>query len=328
MRGNSGRRAEEDSNESRVQETRRGMTPTMRPPAYDQSHWRGRESGGVTASTTACPIAGGDDAAGVVEVGVKLGSGSGVSGGARGGTSKQMCSTPGEDYTIDRRYFVCFDPNFPLVRRGQMEAAAIPGTMSHYCFAAISIPGAIQIRKYSCYCASCSRNKAEECIFTGVVRTDRPDFLPRQSDIRSSARTMSTGWVEYSMKFRDDIDLRETRSVSKEARAAFEKELRAGSVVGVYCGGEGEVGHLHFWLAVCKSKGKTASSKVTYKALDEDPGWDIKKGVTVLNVRWLERTDEDNDQRLWRHGTDQTLSLDSILPYRITWEATSGGKIP
>ena len=130
------------------------------------------------------------------------------------------------------------------------------------------------------------------------------------------------------MKFRDDSDLRETRSVSKEARAVFEKELRAGSVVGVYCGGEGEVGHLHFWLAVCKSKGKTASSKVTYKALDEDPGWDIKKGVTVLNVRWLERTDEDNDQRLWRHGTDQTLSLDSILPYRITWEATSGGKNP
>jgi hypothetical protein len=51
------------------------------------------------------------------------------------------------------------------------------------------------------------------------------------------------------MKLRDDQEQRQLREISSEQRLAFVKGLTVGDVIGVYCGGEGEVGHTFFWLA-------------------------------------------------------------------------------
>jgi hypothetical protein len=98
-------------------------------------------------------------------------------------------------------------------------------------------------------------------------------------------------------------------------------------VFGVYCGGRGEVDHRHFELAEALSKGKKMTNKVTYVATHDDANWDIKKGKdTVLNIQWLDRVNEAEDQRLFRRGLMQTLDLESVLPMTVTWESTSTGK--
>jgi hypothetical protein len=232
-------------------------------------------------------------------------------------------------YSIHRRYFVCFDEDNPLVRKGQMESNPIPGTMSHYCFAAISQPGRMQIRKYSCYCLCCCKKQYSTCVFVDIVRTDHPKLTPKVWNTRGCERAKNTGWIEYQMKLTDDVTRRETRSASKSVRDAFSKDLRAGSVFGVYCGGPGEVDHRHFELAEAVSKGKKMTSKVTYVATHDDANWDIKKGKdTVLNIQWLDRVNEAEDQRLFHRGLKQTIDLESVLPMTVKWESTSSGKGP
>ena len=93
-------------------------------------------------------------------------------------------------------------------------------------------------------------------------------------------RSKSTGWVEYQMKLKDDVTRKETRSASKNVRDAFSRDLRAGSVFGVYCGGRGEVDHRHFEISEALSKGEKMTSKVTYVATHDDVNWDIKKERT------------------------------------------------
>ena len=129
------------------------------------------------------------------------------------------------------------------------------------------------------------------------------------------------------MNLKDDVTRRETRSAPKNVRDAFSRDLRAGSVFGVYCGGRGEVDHRHFELAEALSKGIKMASKVTYVATHDDANWDIKKGQdTVLNIQWLDRVNEAEDQRLFRRGLMQTLDIESVLPMTVTWESTSSGK--
>ena len=236
--------------------------------------------------------------------------------------SKPRSSVQRKDYQIGRRFFVVFDEQNPLVRHGQMEANAIPGTMTHYCYSAVSSEGRIQIRKYSCYCRSCSKKQYALCIFVGVVRTKHAKLMPAKKRKEQHGRAMATGWVEYEMTLKDDVTSRETRQVSAQQRDVFASGLRAGSVVAVYCGGQGAVDHSYFWLAEVAAR-KKKTSKVTYKATKNDPNWDIKKGVdTVLNVRWLERTADDHRVFVYRGGT-QTISLECTLLHTVVWESTN-----
>ena len=106
-----------------------------------------------------------------------------------------------KNYTVHRRYFRCWDEDNPIPRVGQKEADAIPGTMSHYCFAAISAPGKMQLRQYSCYCNKCSNGLYSECPFKEVVRSRKHE--PKRGGA-ARKRWMEEGWVEYMMKLRDD----------------------------------------------------------------------------------------------------------------------------
>jgi hypothetical protein len=58
-----------------------------------------------------------------------------------------------------------------------------------------------------------------------------------------------------------------------------------------------------FWLAEALPQSKQ-SNRVVFKAAKSDPAWDFKKGNYVLNIRWLERVDEENRPRAFdSHGT-------------------------
>ena len=63
-----------------------------------------------------------------------------------------------------------------------------------------------------------------------------------------------------------------------------------------------------------------STNAVVYKAPFEDRNWDVKAGDDVLNVRWLERRDEDKHPRKFEVGLEQTISLASTLPQKVTWE--------
>ena len=130
-------------------------------------------------------------------------------------------------------------------------------------------------------------------------------------------RAEEVGWVEYSMRLKGDAE-----PMSREARVQFAASLRAGNVIGVYCGGRGEIDYSRFWLAEVKPKEQRNTSKVTYKAVADDPGWDIKKGAEVLNIRWLERA---NDSRLcFVRGAEHTICIGSVLPRKVVWESKVG----
>ena len=90
------------------------------------------------------------------------------------------------------------------------------------------------------------------------------------------------------MKFAADREIRHRRSHSKEQRAEFANMFKEGGIIGVYCGGTGEVDCTWFFLAeLQRSKIEGA---VAYK-WDEpaDEGWGFKRGDMVLDVRWLTR---------------------------------------
>jgi len=102
---------------------------------------------------------------------------------------------------------------------------------------------------------------------------------------------------------KEDTTRREARGLSNEKRGVFGKELNPGDVFGVYCGGSGEVTSRFFWLAEALPQSKQ-SNRVVFKAAKSDPAWDFKKGDYVLNIRWLERVDEENRPRAFdSHGT-------------------------
>ena len=116
-----------------------------------------------------------------------------------------------------------------------------------------------------------------------------------------------------------------TREVSAAKRSAFKDDLKVGDCFGVYCGGEGEVNRRFFWMAEACAAGASTNA-VVYKAPFEDRNWDVKAGDDVLNVRWLERRDEDKHPRKFEVGLEQTISLASTLPQKVTWESqTSTG---
>jgi hypothetical protein len=62
-------------------------------------------------------------------------------------------------------------------------------------------------------------------------------------------------------------------------------------VIGVYCGGTGDVDHTFFWLAKVQAKSRAdaaiGDSPVFFKAAVRDEGWDIGASEFVLNIQWL-----------------------------------------
>ena len=126
-----------------------------------------------------------------------------------------------------------------------------------------------------------------ECPFKEVVRSRKHE--PKRGGA-ARRRWMEEGWVEYTMELRDDQEQRQLREISSEQRLAFVKGLKVGDVIGVYCGGEGEVGHTFFWLAQVQRKSRVdaadGGSAVPFRAEKADPGWDISRGEWILNIRW------------------------------------------
>ena len=204
-----------------------------------------------------------------------------------------------------------------------MEATAIPGTMSHYCYAAVGQVGKYLIRRFSCYCGFCARKMYDRCPFLNTIRTKHARLKPK--GFTEAHKTWRTeGWAPYSMQLKEDTTRRETRKFSNEKREVFGKELTPGDVFGVYCGGSGEVTSKFFWLAEACPQSKQ-SNRVVFKAAKRDPVWDFNKGDNVLNIRWLERVDEQNRSRVFDpHGAEQTVPLKTTLPRKVPeWERTS-----
>ena len=79
-----------------------------------------------------------------------------------------------------------------------------------------------------------------------------------------------------------------------------------------------------FWLAEACPQSKQ-SNRVVFKAAKRDPVWDFNKGDNVLNIRWLERVDEQNRSRVFDpQGAEQTVPLKTTLPRKVPeWERTS-----
>eukprot|EP00935_MAST-01C_sp_MAST-1C-sp1_P000947 g947.t1 len=246
-------------------------------------------------------------------------------------TAKMKRATAGgkapenKDYTIHRRFFRCWDKENPIPREdklGQKESSAIPGTLSHYCYGAISTAGKMQLRQYSCYCFYCRTKQYKKCPWREVVRSRKHE--PKKAGA-ARTRWLEEGWVEYTMKLKADADMRQLREISQERRLGFVKGLAAGDVIGVYCGkkGGGEVDHTFFWLARVQQKTRTnameGDSPVPFRADKDDPGWDIAQGEWILNIRWLKRV----RAKVWIEASEQTITLTSVLPLRVVWAKTT-----
>ena len=94
------------------------------------------------------------------------------------------------------------------------------------------------------------------------------------------------------MKLKEDTEARELRKITVEQRLAFVKGLKVGDVVGVYCGGAGDVDHTFFWLAKVQAKSRAdaaiGDSPVLFKAAARDEGWDIEASEYILNIHVAE----------------------------------------
>ena len=127
----------------------------------------------------------------------------------------------------------------------------------------------------------------------------------------------------YTMELRDDQEQRQLREISSEQRLAFVKGLKVVDVIGVYCGGEGGVGHTFFWLAQVQRKSRVdaadGGSAVPFRAEKAGPGWDISRGEWILNIRWLQRV----RVKVFKQAGEQVLALTSVLPLRVVWHKTT-----
>jgi hypothetical protein len=146
---------------------------------------------------------------------------------------------------------------------------------------------------------------------------------PKGEEVAALMRWHQTGWVEYTMKLKEDTELRQLRQVSTEQRVQFANGLKVGDVVGTYCGGEAgeEVSHtFFFWSAKVRAKSKAdarlGDSPVLMKADAADPGWGIDRGEYILNIQWLRRL----SARVWELAGEQTVPLVSVLPLRVVWD--------
>jgi hypothetical protein len=91
--------------------------------------------------------------------------------------------------------------------------------------------------------------------------------------------------------------------------------LKVGDVIGVYCGGTGDVDHTFFWLAKVQAKSRAdaaiADSPALFKAAVRDEGWDIEASEFILNIQWLKRMGR---AKWWGLAGEQIITLTSVLP--------------
>ena len=94
----------------------------------------------------------------------------------------------------------------------------------------------MQLKQYSCYCGMCSEKRYSECPHLATTRSRKHE--PKKAGL-ARTRWVETGWVEYSMKLKEDTEARELREITSKQRLDFVKGLKVGDVIGVYCGGQG-----------------------------------------------------------------------------------------
>jgi hypothetical protein len=167
------------------------------------------------------------------------------------------------------------------------------------------------------------RKMYKHCPLLNTIRIKHKQLTPREFTLEHGT-WRTEGWAPCSMRLKEDTTRRETRKLSKEKRELLGKELDPGDVFGIYCGGSGEATSKFFWLAeACPQN--VQSNRVVSKAAKWDPAWDFNKGDDVLNIRWLERVDEENRPRACDpHGAEQTIPLKATLPRAVPeWEKTS-----
>ena len=120
-----------------------------------------------------------------------------------------------------------------------------------------------------------------------------------------------------------DVQRCKGKELSHLTREQQSQGVKVGDVIGVYCGGEREVGHTFFWLAQVQRKSRVdaadGDSAVPFRAEKADPGWDISRGEWILNIRWLQRV----RVKVFKQAGEQVLALTSVLPLRVVWHKTT-----
>ena len=179
----------------------------------------------------------------------------------------------------------------------------------------------MQLKQYSCYCGMCSEKRYSECPHLATTRSRKHE--PKKAGL-ARTRWLETGWVEYSMKLKEDTEARKLREITSKQRLDFIKGLKVGDVIGVYCGGTGDVDHTFFWLAKVQAKSRAdaaiGDSPVLFKAAVRDEGWDIEASEFILNIQWLKRMGR---AKWWGLAGEQIITLTSVLPVRVQWKNTS-----
>jgi hypothetical protein len=117
----------------------------------------------------------------------------------------------------------------------------------------------------------CSEKRYSECPHLATTRSCKHE--PKKAGL-ARTRWLETGWVEYSMKLKEDTEARKLREITSKQRLDFIKGLKVGDVIGVYCGGTGDVDHTFFWLAKVQAKSRAdaaiGDSPVLFKAAVRD----------------------------------------------------------
>ena len=123
------------------------------------------------------------------------------------------------------------------------------------------------------------------------------------------------------MELKEDTEVRVLRAITAQQRLNFVKGLEVGDVIGVYCGGTGDVDHTFFWLAKVQAKSRAdaaiGDSPVLFKAAARNEGWDVEAFEYILNIQWLKRMGR---AKWWGLAGEQVIALTSVLPVRVVWK--------
>jgi hypothetical protein len=97
----------------------------------------------------------------------------------------------------------------------------------------------MQLKQYSCYCGMCSEKRYSECPHLATTRSCKHE--PKKAGL-ARTRWLETGWVEYSMKLKEDtehptvrVPLRDTPTDHLQARAVLSSHPHCASATAPYC---------------------------------------------------------------------------------------------
>ena len=75
----------------------------------------------------------------------------------------------------------------------------------------------------------CCRRLYKECAYKSIVRSRKHE--PKANKAAARARWLEEGWVEYSMRLKQDAECRELRQISDERRLSFTRGLKVLSLI-------------------------------------------------------------------------------------------------